>query len=71
MLRIHQAIQAGQRPTATTLAAELEISTKTIQRDLEFMRSQLQLPLEWDPYKAGYVYTEVVSSFPTLQITEG
>src|SRR3954468_8106116 len=71
MLRIHHAIKSGRRPTANTLAAELEISTKTIQRDVEFMRSQLQLPLEWDPYKYGYIYTEEVSSFPTIQITEG
>jgi predicted DNA-binding transcriptional regulator YafY len=71
MLRIHQAIQAGRYPNASLLAAELEMCTKSIHRDLEFMRDRLGLPLEWDGVRRGYHYTEEVNSFPTLQITEG
>src|ERR1044071_77175 len=71
MLRIHQELQAGKYPTATRLATELEVSTKSIHRDLEFMRDRLQLPLEWDGSKFGYHYTEQVNAFPTMQITEG
>jgi len=71
MLRIHQSIQAGGFPNATRLAAQLEVSTKTVQRDLEFMRDRLELPLEYDAGRFGYHYTGEVSSFPTLQLTEG
>src|SRR5437667_4450090 len=71
MLRIHQAIQSGKYPNATTLARELEVSTKSIQRDVEFMRDRLDLPLEYDGQRFGYFYTQEVNSFPTLQITEG
>ncbi len=71
MLKIHQAIQTGKFPNATQLAAELEVSTKTIQRDIEFMRDRLELPIEYDGAKFGYHYTEKVSAFPTMQITEG
>ena len=71
MLRIHQAIQSGQFPHAPRLAAELEVSSKSIQRDLEFMRDRLGLPLEFNRARNGYHYTEEVSGFPTLQITEG
>ena len=71
MLRIHEAIHSGRHPNATTLAIEFEVSTKTIQRDVEFMRDRLELPLEYDALKHGYRYTEEVGSFPTLQITEG
>jgi predicted DNA-binding transcriptional regulator YafY len=71
MLRIHKAIQSGAYPNTTTLARELEVSTKSIQRDLDFMRDRLELPLEYDAQRFGYHYTEDVSSFPTLQITEG
>jgi proteasome accessory factor B len=71
MLRIHQAIQAGTYPNATTLAVELEVSAKSIHRDLEFMRDRLALPLEYHPGRFGYGYTQEVSSFPTLQITAG
>lgn len=53
------------------LARELEVSTKSIHRDLEFMRDRLGLPLEYDGGRVGYGYTEEVSAFPTVQITEG
>jgi predicted DNA-binding transcriptional regulator YafY len=71
MLRIHQGIQSGKYPNATRLAAELEVSTKSIHRDLEFMRDRLQLPLEYHPQRFGYHYTSEVTSFPTMHITEG
>lgn len=71
MLRIHQAIQSGKFPNAATLARELEVSTKSIHRDLEFMRDRLALPLEYDSRHCGYRYSEEVGAFPTMQITEG
>src|SRR5450755_3410495 len=60
MLRIHQLIQSGKFPNASTLA-----------RDIEFMRDRLNLPIEYDRARIGYFYTEEVSAFPTMQITEG
>jgi predicted DNA-binding transcriptional regulator YafY len=71
MLRIHQALQSGKFPNASTLARELEVSTKSIHRDLEFMRDRLDLPIEYDSQRVGYHYTEEVNAFPTMQITEG
>ena len=71
MLRIHQALQAGTFPNATSLAREIEVNAKTIHRDLEFMRDRLNLPLEFDKSRKGYFYTGEVSGFPTMQITEG
>lgn len=71
MLRIHQAIQAGGFPNASTLAQGFEVSTKTINRDLAFMRDRLDLPLAYHPQRFGYHYTQPVSAFPSLQITEG
>jgi proteasome accessory factor B len=71
MLRIHQMIQAGHFPNATALSQVLEVSTKTVQRDLEFMRDRLELPLEYHPQRFGYHYTQEVRAFPTLQLSEG
>lgn len=71
MIRIHQAIQAGGYPNATRLAAELEVATKTIHRDIDFMRDRLELPIAYEIARHGYHYTQPVSAFPTLQITEG
>jgi predicted DNA-binding transcriptional regulator YafY len=71
MLRIHQSLQSGKFPNATTLARELEVSTKSIHRDIEFMRDRLNLPIEFAASNNGYFYNGEVSSFPTMQITEG
>ena len=71
MMQIHAVLQQGGYPNCSTLARRLEVSTKTVQRDLEFMRDRLNLPLEFDAVHNGYRYTEDVESFPTLQITEG
>jgi len=62
MLRIHQVIQSGGFPNASTLAREIEVATKTIHRDIEFMRDRLNLPVEFDSARNGYHYTEEVLS---------
>lgn len=71
MLRIHEAFQRGAFPNCTTLAREFEVAGKTIQRDIEFMRDQLELPIAYDSVRRGYGYTEPVSGFPTVQMSEG
>ena len=71
MQRIHQALHAGGFPNAITLADELEVTTKTVYRDIDFMRDRLGLPIDFDKLRNGYFYTEEVSAFPTFQITEG
>jgi proteasome accessory factor B len=71
MLKIHEALQRGSRPNCSSLAREFEVSVKTIQRDIEFMRDQLGLPIEYDQVQHAYGYTEEVAGFPAVQITEG
>ncbi len=71
MLRIHQSVQAGKFPNATTLAAEIEVVVKTIHRDIAFMRDRMGLPIAFDMKRNGYRYTAEVGSFPSLQLTEG
>lgn len=71
VLQIHRAVQAGGYPNANTLARELEVSAKSIHRDIIFMRDRLRLPLQYDELKFGYFYTHSVRDFPTLQLSEG
>lgn len=71
MLRIHEILQDGRQTNCTKLAEQLEVSTKTIMRDLAFMRDQLDLPAEYDPQTFVWRYAYPVKSFPTVQISEG
>ncbi len=71
MLQIHSAIQQGKYPNANTLARDLEVSPRSIARDIDFMRDRLQLPLRYEEIRHGYYYEGDVSSFPSLTISEG
>ena len=71
MKKLHDLIQAEKYPNCRTMAAELEVSEKTVQRDLEFMRDRWAFPLEYSPAKMGYHYTKPVAHFPMLEISEG
>src|ERR1700678_4483453 len=71
MMRIHQAIQSGKLPNAAQLAAEMEVSAKSIHRDLDIMRDRMSLPIEYDQARHGFFYNGEVSAFPTMQISEG
>ena len=41
IVRIHERINRGRYPNCSKIAADLETSRKTIQRDITFMRSDL------------------------------
>ncbi|MGH7943801.1 MAG: helix-turn-helix transcriptional regulator [Opitutaceae bacterium] len=71
MLRIHEELRRGAFTNCTRLASTLEVSRKTIVRDVAFMRDRLELPIEFDARINAYRYTHPVSAFPTVQITEG
>ena len=70
MLRIHEKLKHDQFPNCTQLALDLEVVPKTVQRDIEFMRDRLDLPIEFDFRRNGFHYTASVENFPTVQVTE-
>jgi proteasome accessory factor B len=71
MLRLHERLMAGTFPNCRKLAGELEVSAKTIQRDIDFMRDRLGLPIEYDQLRFGFYYTEPVANFPSIEVSQG
>jgi len=71
MLRLHERLKAGVFPNCRKLAHELEVSPKTIQRDIDFMRDRLGLPIEYDQLQVGFYYTEQVVNFPSIEVSQG
>lgn len=71
MQRIHQELLSARYPNASSLAVQLEVSSKTVARDLAFMRDRMNLPIDFDSTRNGFYYTQEVTSFPSLQISEG
>jgi predicted DNA-binding transcriptional regulator YafY len=71
MMRLHAALKSHHFPNCQKIAAELEVSSKTIQRDIDFMRDRLGLPIGYDSQKFGFYYTEAVTGFPSIEVSEG
>jgi predicted DNA-binding transcriptional regulator YafY len=71
MLRIHEELRRNTLTNCTKLVKLLEVSRKTVVRDIVFMRDRLNLPIEFDARIQAYRYTHPVNSFPTVQVTEG
>src|SRR3954452_18890349 len=71
MMRLHSALKARQFPNCQKIATELEVSAKTIQRDIDFMRYRLGLPIDYHPQEFGFYYTEPVTGFPNIEVSEG
>ncbi|MEY2578249.1 MAG: hypothetical protein QOI49_1073 [Verrucomicrobiota bacterium] len=71
MMRLHAALKSRHFPNCQKIAAELEVSAKTIQRDIDFMRDRLGLPIEYHPQEFGFFYTEAVTGFPSIEVSEG
>lgn len=70
MQQIFNEIRSGSYPNREQLATAIEVTTKTIQRDIDFMRDRLNLPIAYNPERRGYEFTESVASFPMLELTE-
>jgi len=73
LIYIDQMIREGTRvgvlPNCRTLAEGYEVSGRTIQRDIEYMKWQLNAPIEYDQVKHGFFYTEPNYRMPALNIS--
>ena len=71
LLQIDEEIRNGRFPNATTLAKKIEVSSRTIQRDIEYMRDMYNAPIEFDAQKNGYYYTESSFYIKSVPLSEG
>lgn len=60
----------SQLPTSKTLAKAFGVSSKTIQRDLKFMKEVWGSPVRYNASLGGYEYYEGVIDFPAVKLTE-
>ncbi len=67
---IHEALAGGGFPNCQELSRELEVSSKTVMRDIDFMRDEFRLPIVFDAARNGYRYTQPVTSFPPVAIRQ-
>lgn len=62
-------VRAKAYPNATKLAGHFEVSVKTAQRDIEFMRDRLNCPLVYNKTRKGYFYEDGAFSLPLIHLS--
>jgi len=55
---IDEEIRSNKYPNSEELAAKLEVSPRTILRDIEYLKYSYDAPIEYDFNKRGFYYTE-------------
>lgn len=70
LLFIDRKIREQGYPNCSSLAEEWETSVKTIHRDIDYMRYELDAPIEYSAKNRGYFYTEEQYQLPAMRIRE-
>ncbi|MBC7104865.1 MAG: WYL domain-containing protein [Firmicutes bacterium] len=70
-MEIDRRIRAGKYPNARQLAADLEVSERTIYQDREFLVERLGAPLAFDRRRGGWYYTDATWVLPSTMVTQG
>jgi predicted DNA-binding transcriptional regulator YafY len=67
--KIREGMHTGNLANCSSMAAEYEVSTKSILRDIDYLKNQCDAPIEYDPGKKGYYYTEQTYKMPAINIS--
>ena len=68
--RIDEELRSGRYPNSEELAAKMEVSPRTILRDIEHLRLFYDAPIEYDYNKRGFYYTEPNFFIKSIMLTE-
>jgi predicted DNA-binding transcriptional regulator YafY len=71
VLMIDEVIRTMPYPCAEDLAKKAEVTKRTIERDIEYLRDTYQAPIEYDREKRGYYYSEPNFFIKSVILTEG
>ena len=69
--KIREGMQKGRLANCTSLALEYEVSSKTVLRDIDYLRLSWEAPIEYDARRKGYYYTEENYALPAVHLNEG
>jgi len=67
---IRDGMRSGRLANCRSMAADYEVSSKSIMRDLDYLKNQCDAPIRYDPQRRGFLYTEENYRLPALNISE-
>lgn len=71
IMELDRRIRDGLYPNCLTFAAKWEVSQKTIQRDIDYLRDQCGAPIRYDREEKGYYYDDATWVLPSIMLSEG
>lgn len=69
LIELDKRIRENRYPNALSFSKEWEVSQKTVQRDIDYLRDQ-GAPMEYDRFRKGYYYTDKNWFLPAFNMTE-
>ena len=70
MIYIDQRIRDKKYPNCSQVAEVFEVHPKTIYRDIEYMRYQLDAPIEFDRQHNGFFYSQPDYFLPSIHLSD-
>ena len=64
-------LREGKPLKATDLAREFEVNVRTAYRDLDFLRDEWRVPVEYDHHEGTYFLTEPMTDLPPVALSHG
>lgn len=71
LLKLEKAIQSIPYPSVERLMKELEVSRRTILRDIDELKIYYNAPIEYDRLRKGYYYTDETFFVQNILVSEG
>jgi predicted DNA-binding transcriptional regulator YafY len=70
ILWLHQELKKNRYPKTKDLAERFELSERSAQRVVTFMRDRMQAPLEYSRLRGGYFYSKEDYELPLAQVSQ-
>ncbi len=71
LVELDRQIRSGKRPNCLTFAEAWNVSQKTVQRDIDFLRDQCGAPMVFDRERRGFYYDNPSWWLPAIVLSEG
>jgi len=71
LIDLDRLLKSRRYPNCAQFAKKWEISSKTAQRDIDYLRDRMGAPIEYDRHRHGYYYREETFMLPAVQLKEG
>ncbi len=71
LMALDQEIRGNRYPNCLRFSTEWEVSPKTVQRDIDFLRDQCGAPIDYDRERKGFFYRDATWMLPSVMLSEG